>query len=264
MVCAGLALTGAGLRCIVQPVWESKGELHALPSADTLEHAVGRGLSLGVLGGFRLVAADLAWLRTYVAWEQRDFGQMESWLNLTTALDGRPLIFWLNGARMIAYDSPAWIIDTTLGSRSEPDADGKRIAAVRARCALSFLERGLIVHSTIAAMWIERANIELNCLKDVAAAAESYRNAARQPGAPYYAARIHVELLRRLGRRLEALTALIQLYPTLPTNVDAAAADVVLTRIRDLETELMVAPEKRFALDPKNPVRPLTAVHVLR
>ena len=264
MVCAGLALTGACLRGIVQPVWESKRGLYALPVLDTMEHAVGHGLSLGVLGGFSSIAADLAWLKTYFAWEQRDFGLMESLLNLTTALDGGPLNFWLNGARMIAYDSPAWTIDARLRSESEPGSERTRLAESRARCALSFLERGLIVHSTSAAMWIERANIELNCLRDVAAAAESYRNAARQPGAPYYAARIHVELLRRLGRKSEALAALIELYPTLPKNVEAAAPELVLIRIRELENDLMVAPEKRFALNAKSPVRPLTAIHARR
>jgi len=264
VVCAGLALTGACLRGVVQPVWESKRELYALPVLGTLDHAIGKGLSLGVLGGFRSLAADLAWLKTYVAWEQRDFALMEPLLNLTTALDDRPLAFWLNGARMIAYDSPAWILDATPGKRLESDLERTRIAEARARGALSFLERGLIVHSTNAAMWIERANIELNCLRDVAAATESYRNAARQPGAPYYAARIHVELLRRLGRHSEALAALVELYPSLPRNVDAAAAELVLTRIKDLENDLMVAPEKRFALDAKSPVRPLTAIHTRR
>ena len=89
-------------------------------------------------------------------------------------------------------------------------------------------------------MWIEQANIELNTRRDLAAAAESYRRAAELPGAPYYAARIHAELLRRSGRTREALAWLVQLYPRLPRGDAAAAADLVRSRIRELECELAV------------------------
>ena len=230
---------------------------------DSMSAATVQGVSFGVLGGFRAIAADLVWLRAYVAWEKRDAPATESLLQLATALDGRSLSFWLNGARMMAYDIPAWQIDDAGGGGVVSPAEQKRIVEKQARRALSFLELAMTCHPTSAALWIERANIELNRLSDPTSAAESYRRASEQPGAPYYPARLHAELLRRLGRKAEALAWLVQLYPRLPKQVEAAAAGLVLARIRILEAELSVAPEKCFSLvvsDSAAPDRPLTWV----
>ena len=212
-----------------------------------MELAAAQGVSLAVLGGFRAIAADLAWLKTYMAWEQRDAPATESLIHLATALDGRALSFWLNGARMMAYDIPVWRITEAERSGAISDSEKAQIAAVQARRALDFLEQGMGIHSRSAALWIERANIELNCIHDVAAAAESYRRAAEQPHAPYFPARIHAELLRRLDRDAEALAWLVRLYPTLPHEVEAAGAELVLSRIRQLEDELSIPPSRRFA-----------------
>lgn len=105
-------------------------------------------------------------------------------------------------------------------------------------------------HPARADLWIERANIELNQLHDVAAAAESYRRAARQSDAPYYAARLYAEMLRRQGRNAEALSWLVQLHPTLPKDHEAAAAAIVLARIRELERQTAVPVELTYRSPP--------------
>jgi hypothetical protein len=267
VVIGGLGLTGACLQAVVEPVWQAHREAGVSISVDSIPAATVRHVSFGVLGGFRAVAADLAWLRAYVAWEKRDAPATESLLQLATVLDGRPLYFWLNGARMTAYDIPAWQIDEAGGCGVVSPAEQKRIVEKQARRALSSLEVAMTYHPTSAALWIERANIELNRLDDPESAAESYRRASEQPGAPYYPARLHAELLRRLGHKAEALVWLVKLYPRLPKEVEAAAAGLVLTRIRSLETELLVAPEKRFSLAESNtapPDRSLTQIETER
>jgi hypothetical protein len=102
------------------------------------------------------------------------------------------------------------------------------------------------LHPQNADLWIERATIQLNGLRDYVAAAESYRRAWEMPGAPFYAARLHAEMLRRAGHKAEALAWLARLYPTLPRDNESAAADVVLERIRELERELGVPPERAY------------------
>jgi hypothetical protein len=267
-VMVGLALTGAALRAVVKPVREARRGPQASPDFSSIKLVATHGLSFGVLGGFRAVAADLVWLKTYVAWEQRDAPATESLLQLATALDGRSIYFWLNGARMIAYDIPAWQYDDAQRLRSIHEVERTRIFESQAQRALLFLQRGMEVHSASSALWIERANIQLNCLRDVTSAAESYRRASQQPDAPYFPARIHAELLRRLGRESEALAWLTELYPNLPKHVESAAAELVLTRIRDLEHALSIAPEKRFSLFNSDSaaavVRPLTQLEASR
>jgi tetratricopeptide (TPR) repeat protein len=79
------------------------------------------------------------------------------------------------------------------------------------------------------------ANIRLRALGDRAGAAALFRQAAELPGAPWYAARIHAELLREMGRPLEALAWLRQILPDLPADNPAAQRAVVQERIKGLE-----------------------------
>jgi hypothetical protein len=202
--------------------------------------AAGQGLTFGVLGGFRAIAADFAWVRVYVIWEKHDLPATETLLTLVSALDPRPLYFWLNSARILAYDMPGWRIAAAGGYETVPEAQQRNVDAEQAQLALRRLDAALPFHPANADLWIERANIELTRLHDVAAAAASYRRAWEQPNAPYFAARLYAEMLKRLGRKAEALAWLVQLHPQLPPNDESAGAALVLARIRDLERELRV------------------------
>lgn len=188
-----------------------------------------RGGAPAVLGGWRAVAAGGFWLRANLAWERRDVAAMAWWIELTVAADERPVYFWLNGARMMAYDPPAWL------PPAAPAAVRRRVDEEHARRALDFLERGLRWRGPDPALYVEMGNLHLRRRGDWAAAARCYRLAAEQPGAPYYAARIHAELLCALGRPGEALAWLRQVLPGLPADDPAARREVVVERIRALE-----------------------------
>ena len=234
----GLALTGAALRWMEAPLWAAlRAEQPAL-RLDSAAAAAGQGVTLGLLGGFRAIVADFTWLRLHVIWEQRDLAATDTLLRLVTTIDPRPLYFWVNGARIIAFDMTAWRIAEAGGHEVLPAVQRDRLGAEQARLAIRLLEEAMTFHPGNAALWIERANIELNRLRDSEAAAESYRKAWEQPGAPTYAARLHAELLRRLGRKAEALVWLTRLHPQLPPEEEGT--ELVLSRIRDLERELAV------------------------
>ncbi len=200
----------------------------------------------GLLGGFRAPIADIAWLEMAEAAEARDLAATESLLHLVTVIDPRPLYFWVNGARIMAYDMPAWQLEAAGGEGRVSVAVRERITQGQARRALELLAKARRFHPDSAALWIEQADIELNRLGDTAAAAESYRHAWEQPGAPYFAARLHAVLLRRLGRKAEALAWLVKLHPQLPAADESAGADLVLARIRELERELGVSPGQGY------------------
>ena len=234
----GLALTGAALRWMEAPLWAAlRAEQPAL-RLGSAGAAAGQGVTLGLLGGFRAIVADFTWLRLHVIWEQRDLAATDTLLRLVTTIDPRPLYFWVNGARIIAFDMTAWRIAEAGGHDLLSAVQRDRLGAEQARLAIRLLEEAMTFHPGNAALWIERANIELNRLRDSAAAAESYRKAWEQPGAPTYAARLHAELLRRLGRKAEALVWLTRLHPQLPPEEEGT--ELVLSRIRDLERELAV------------------------
>lgn len=254
-IVAGLAVTGSLLRWIEAPLWKAlRAEQPAL-RLDSAGAAAGQGVTLGLLGGFRAIVADFTWLRLHVIWEQRDLPATETLLRLVTAIDPRPLYFWVNGARIIAFDMTAWRIADAGGYDAVPPATQERIGAEQAKLAIRRIDESMKFHPANASLWIERANIELNRLHDTAAAAASYRTAWEQPGAPYYAARLHAELLKRLGRKREALDWLVALHPQLPTADDAT--EIVLGRIRDLERELSVPPANAYHITPSiSPAKP--------
>lgn len=200
------------------------------PDRGQLTTLAGHGGVLAVLGGMRSVVAGGLWLKANLAWERRDAAATAALIELTVAADERPAYFWLNGARILACDLPEWRLDA-----ASPAAVRRRVTAESARQALRFLEQGRRWHGADAALFIEMGNIHLRRLGDLEGAARCYRRAAEQPGAPYYAARIHGELLRELGRPAEALAWLRQILPALPAHDPAARREVVVARIAELE-----------------------------
>jgi hypothetical protein len=224
---AALLAAGFGLRALETPA--------AAPAAwrgEQLATLAGRGGATAVLGGWRSVVAGGFWLRANLAWERRDAAETAALVELTVAADERPAYFWLNGARMLAYDVPEWLPAIT------PAVVRRRVSEEQAQQALRFLEKGLRWHGAAAEFYVEMANIHLRRRGDLEAAARCYRLAAEQPGAPYYAARIHAELLRELGRPQAALDWLRKVLPGLPADDPAARREVVRARIEALEEEI--------------------------
>ncbi len=243
-----LVLAGAGavLDRLVQPVWMAVRARQPALRLESTTAGLGQGVTLALLGGFRALVADLAWLRMYVLWERRDLPTCDSLIRLVGTLDPRPLDFWLNGARIIAFDFPVWRIEAEGGFERVPAEVQTRINREQALAALRHLDAARRFHPQTPDLWVERAGIELNRLQDLAAAAESYRRAWAEPRAPYFTARLHADLLRRLGRKADALAFLVQLHPTLPSEDEGAAAPRVLERIQELERELGVPADRSY------------------
>ena len=107
-----LTLLSLGLvtRPIEAPAWEIVKAGQPEMNLEAIEGSLGQGLVIGVLGGFRAVMADFLWIRTNTIWERRDRVKLDAMVRLVTTLDPRPDFFWINGARMIAYDVPNWRI----------------------------------------------------------------------------------------------------------------------------------------------------------
>lgn len=241
-----LALAGGGLNRLAEPAWAAKRAREPALRLHSSAAGAGQGLTLALLGGFRTLVADGLWIRMYTLWEQRDLAGTQHLLEFVTTLDPRPLYFWLNGARIMAYDFTAWRVAAAGGYDRIGEEGEEQIGREQGTAALRHLDAGAAFHAGSADFWVERANIQLNRLRDPLAAAESYRRAWEQPRAPYYTARLHAELLRRSGRKAEALEWLRRLHPQLPAGDEAANAPLVLRRIRELETELGEPEERRY------------------
>lgn len=246
VVALGLFAAGLVLRPVEGPAWDQVRAKQPALRLDSLKDALGQGVTVGLLGGFRAIVADLFWIRTNSIWESYDLPGTQTSIKLVTAIDPRPLYFWLNGSRMISYDMPNWRIDKAGGYDAVPDAVKRRFDEEQSAVAVKYLEGALDFHPEHPLLVLEIGNIHLNRLKDVETASRYYLRASKHPDAPHYAARIYAELLRRLGRNAEAYEFLKKLYPTLPKDDLMAQAPVVLERIRELEEELGIPQERRF------------------
>lgn len=196
-------------------------------------------------GGLRALAADTLWLKVYSAWAVRDIVRAEGFVRLTTMADSRPLSFWLNGARIMAYDVPEWRLASG-GPGGLPKEVQRRIVEEQACAALTLLETARKFHGENAALWVEMGNIHIYRRRDLLRGAECFRRAAESSDAPYYAARIYAELLCRGGRFQEAYAWLRGVHPGLPVADEAAMSGVVLLRIRELERRLNVPHGARY------------------
>ncbi len=246
IVLLGLLGAGIALRPLEAPAWTEVRAKQPALRLDSLKDALGQGITVGLLGGFRAIVADFFWIRTNALWEKYDLPGTQTSIKLVTAIDPRPLYFWLNGSRMIAYDMPNWRIDKAGGYDVVPDAAKRRFDEEQSSIAIKFLEGALGFHPENPLLVLEIGNLHLNRLKDVATASRYSLRASKHPDAPYYAARIYAELLRRLDRKRDAYDFLKTLHPTLPQNDDMAQASVVLDRIRELEGELSIPEDARY------------------
>jgi tetratricopeptide (TPR) repeat protein len=205
-----------------------------------------RWIDVAVPGGLRALAGDGLWLKLYMAWAARDLPRSEMLIRLVTVVDDRPLDFWINGARIIAYDMSEWRVSSPDDRTRMPAEVRRRIAEEQACSGLRHLESAFASHPDNAAIWVEMGNIQLYRRGDMASAAECYRRAAETPDAPFFAARIYGELLRRLGRNRDAYDWLRRVHARLPVDDEAAMSGLVLKRIHDLEKELDIPIPERY------------------
>jgi len=245
VVLAGLASAGA----VLQPLRDFVGKAATMhrEAVETYQPRLvtAHWLNAAIPGGLRALAADGLWLKVYVAWAARDLPRTETLIRLVTIVDDRPTHFWINGARIIAYDIADWRLSSPESARM-PAEVRRRIVEEQACAGLRFLTAAGDCHPDCAAIWVEMGNIQLYRRRDLVLAAECYRHAAELPDAPYYAARIYAELLRRLGRDQDAYAWLCRLHPTLPVTDQAAMSELVLRRIRALERRLKVPVQEQY------------------
>lgn len=241
---------GLALMPLQKSVWGEVKSFQPEMNLGDVEEALGQGVVIGLLGGFRTLIADFVFLRASHYWEKRDRANTEALLGLTTAVDPRPMWFWLNAVRMISYDIPVWRIRERGKWEDVPQAVKDSIYEEQVARAMAMLDRAEKYHPNDVRIPLERARIYYDKTQNYEQAAKYYKQVTEMPGAPYYAARIYANALDKLGRTRDAYYFLRELYPTLPPSEEepAASREVVLERIRDFEQDLDIPSIERFPM----------------
>jgi hypothetical protein len=202
IVAFALITGGNGLNHLRPPSAEP-GPVRRLPTSES--GGVGAVDAFAAVAGFRALAADLVWIALQGAWERRDAARCELLIRTATEMDPGSLFFWRNGVRMIAFDLPLWRIAPEARGRTPiPEVRQREIRREHAAAALRMVDRGLAAQPGSAAMWLERAAIELHGAGDPSSAAASYSRAWELDHSLTHAARVAAQLLWRLGRYNEA------------------------------------------------------------
>lgn len=244
------ACFSAALGLLLAPIHREVQTAFSPPAAQldftSLEPALGEGFALALFGGLRSVLADFMWIQAHIHWMERDAPKAESSVRIVVILRPQSLYYWINGARMIALDMPDWIL-RDFGPRHQiPEVVDRRVREAQARMGIEFLEEGFRHHPNHPRLLIEQAKFHRIGRRDTEAAAELFGEAARQPGAPYYAGRIHAFLLEEMGRLDEAREFLIWYHGQLPPDDPRAQVDDVEEWIANLEEALGLDPAERF------------------
>ena len=263
-VFAGLLAAGLVAEPMQATAWGAVREREPELNLQDFKSALGQGLVLGLLGGFRTIIADFVWITGYTDWEKRIRPQTEAMVNLTTLLDPQSVYFWSDGARIIGKDIPAWRVEAAEKAGTLTPAAELAIRREQGNRAQSLLDRGLANHPQNPTLLLDKAMIYDINMHQLADSLEYYREAAAAPGAPYYLARVYAEKLATAGHEREAYDYLRHLYPALPPKVAAAAKGIVWERLREMENDLQLPaaerlPEADAPPEEKKPAPPATA-----
>ena len=85
-----LLLVGLISRPVESPAWQRVKSGQPELNLAGVEGALGQGIIVGMLGGFRAITADFLWLQTNVIWERRERAKLDSMVRVVTAIDPRP------------------------------------------------------------------------------------------------------------------------------------------------------------------------------
>jgi hypothetical protein len=238
----GMSLLGAGwLLDAIRPS-------SAVAAAGMRARPWGAEAFVSLLGGYREVAANLAWIRAQVAAERVDPASVVRSLQAAVGLAPNRVHFRVHGARLLAYDLAA-----AVPGRSEE----------LRRAARAWLRRAEEELPDRPEIPVEAGLLALREGGAPDEAIGAFGRAARSSLAPEYAGRIEAELLGRAGRWEEARRAWIREFNRLGRGEPVAGAGprvgadplgwtpeerrkVVALRISDLEELMEIPLEKRF------------------
>lgn len=213
-----------------------------------LELTAGQGVALGLLGGFRPLLADLAWVRGYVLWERKDRG-CEAHLRIACVLDPQSNYFWENRANKVGLDMAHWELRARGGPRAVSPVTQQQVFARYARKAIDGLEEGLPVVRNPSALLALAGYLAETKLKDPLLGATYYLRCYETPGAPWYAPYFHARLLSDGGKDREAYVWLRRVWQErLSLRPDGSPTELAF--LRDLERALGIPQLQRIPPHP--------------
>lgn len=230
----GSCLLGWLLQPIEVRLRANRSKEPQLAELDSLMPALGHGVSVAALGGYRNLTANLVWINMYRHWERLERDETLRQMNLAVALNPNSEFFWLDGARIIANDMPTWEVGIESADVLDNTPEGIQIRYRYARMALEYLEGAPSWLSHEESILTERGLICWRKLDDLDAALGYFSQIALGEDAPYHLSRVYAELLVKNGQIEEAYRFLSEHLKTLPDDDLTAMKPLVEKRVAEL------------------------------
>lgn len=178
----------------IKPVSEIKS---ALPWGKRIQQQVIQG----VLGGWRPVVADIAWLRVTTAWESRQWTRLYENLRIATQTQPESILFWDMGAWHLAWNASLGEKNNRFESRIEIRKERELYWIEQGRL---LLEEGTVYHPDHYKLWLQLGMLHQERRHDNGAAFRCFLKSSELPGAPSYVARMAGYLLEKQGDKERA------------------------------------------------------------
>jgi hypothetical protein len=216
--------------------------LHAGNVDLSVRDQLGQMSFVAVLGGFRSLVASFLGLEAFVAWENVDWGKLESDYHLITTLQPRVAAYWDEFGWHLAYNASVYYAE-----------DESLRLAIRDHLAQQYIEKGIAVLREGARnnpedylLLIRLGQVLRSKREDPCAAAEAFEAASTREGAPAYSRRFAAyEMSECPGREREAYARLAALYREGPQHHKRT----LITKIVELEKSLNVPLADRVPLE---------------
>ena len=173
-------------------------------SIDTMKASIGAGVVFETLGGYKSLASDFAWIKSYVDWTRKDAPACLSAMELAISLDPQSVMFWKDAAAITAFDFPHWSY-IAISPNARNNKIFARIKSRYGREAIRLLDRGLLIHPENFDLLTQKANIAMSNLNDFKTAEECYEPLAKKANAPIYVLRRYFSLLLKNGKFAQAI-----------------------------------------------------------
>ncbi len=195
-----------GTSIITNPIKNFLKKNEQIVTSQSLEASIDKGFLFGILGGFRSIISDFVWLKAYLDWENKNITGCISAIELATSIDPYMITFWTQGAAMIAFDTPYWIVQKIPQER-QSEKLLEMFKRKQGKIAIGLLDKSLSMFPDNSELLRQKGQIAI-AIGDFKLAEKCFEVLSKEDNPTVYARRIYASLLVKNGKMKKAVKVL--------------------------------------------------------
>ena len=201
---------------LAYPLKKSISKNETSLSSQSIQAGLNKGFLFGMLGGYRSLISDFVWLKAHLDWEKHNLAGCLSAMELATSIDPYMTTFWTQGASIIAYDTPHWMLaKLPKQSRSEKLLD--MFKRKQGKMAIEFLDKALAMFPTNSELILQKGRIAI-AMNDTTLAEACFKLLSEEPEPSVFSRRTYAGLLAKNGKFQESVDVLKSILKETPDD----------------------------------------------